>query len=162
MSSKAQTLVSRIKETKASESKENDIDYTISVDICYWSSRFAIDVACVIALGIDYDTLSNVQSPILAYHDAMLQYDDNKKSLFTYYVLVPKLLSRLLPDGFGRAMTPVVQPIRQHLSQIAQERALQVAAGDQMGLDYLSYIVKSGEYNYEECANDALGIVVAG
>ncbi|KAK6852338.1 hypothetical protein PG995_010889 [Apiospora arundinis] len=163
MSSKAQTLVRRIKETKASEeSKDNNTDHSISVDLCYWSSRFAIDIACILALGIDYDTLSNVQSPILAYHDDMLQYDDNKKSLFTYYMVVPKLLVRLLPDGFGRALSPVVQPVRRHLSQIAQERALQFAAGDQMGLDYLSCIVTSGEYNNEECADDVLGILVAG
>ena len=163
MSSKAQTLVRRIKETKASEeSKDNNTGHSISVDLCYWSSRFAIDIACILALGIDYDTISNVQSPILDYHDDMLQYDDNKKSLFTYYMVVPKLLVRLLPDGFGKALSPVVRPIRRHLSQIAHERALQFAAGDQMGHDYLSCIVTSGEYNNEECADDVLGILVAG
>lgn len=134
-----------------------------TIDISDWASRIALDVACIVGLGVDYDIVNGENADIFEAYQTIFACSDGKKAQFMWHNSAPKWLVTLFPSRFDHQMDSAYDSIRKLVQKIADERIEHGGLIDNgLGLDFLTQLVRSGEFTSKQCVEQVLIILAAG
>lgn len=134
-----------------------------TIDISDWASRVALDVACIVGLGMDFNIIDDEESEIFAAYQTIFSNPDGKKAQFMWHNSAPKWMVSLFPSAIDKQMDQAYESVRKIVQRLADERLQQDVSKDrETGLDFLTQLVRTGEFNSEQCVEQVLIILAAG
>lgn len=164
----AQLLRSLASDADASSKLEQDGQNLgpVTVDIGLWTSRVALDIACVIGLGIDPNTVSDAKNELFAAYNTIFGCSEAKKQHFMWHNSAPSWLMKLFPSSIDAEMDEAYAIARTVVRKITDARF--EAEGGKSSVteaeasDYLTTLVRSGSLSPETCVEQCLMILAAG
>ncbi|KAL7930349.1 cytochrome P450 [Trichoderma chlorosporum] len=125
------------------------------------ASRYALDVACLVAMGTDFDLVSDATDPLfVAYHRAFSLNDAKVKS-YMLNQLLPAWLFPLLASKEDEQMTKGYASFQAIVEKILQER-LEGKEAPAIADSVLDQLIRSKEFSREDCVGQILFILSAG
>jgi cytochrome P450 len=137
-------------------------DYEV-IDFAPWASRVALDIAGIVALGVDYDTIRYIDSPIFAAYQDIFSSSDQKKAHFMWHNSAPRFLSGLMYPNLDKHVDNAINFIRRTVKQIAEENARTGKTSSSLiELDFMSQIISSKAFKLDVCVEQTILMLSAG
>ncbi|OAK97485.1 cytochrome P450 [Phaeosphaeriaceae sp. SRC1lsM3a] len=157
---KSQRLVQVLRQIS---DRESDVkDTTSTIDICDWSTRFALDIACTVGFGEDFGLVENreIQSILRAY-TTIFTGSKEKMKQYAWHNTAPVWLSRLFPHKLDKEMDEASRVIREITVGAVRKRIDLIQAGEKAPQDFLTEVILSGKFDAQECADELVILMAA-
>lgn len=140
----------------------NGKDERSAIDICDWSTRFALDTACTVGFGEDFGMVeSRDVPPILRAYTIIFTGSKEKMSQYAWHNTAPVWLSKLLPHKLDKEMDQASRLVRELTLGAVQKRMELIHAGGKAPQDFLTEVIMSGKFDAQECADELVILMAA-
>ena len=132
------------------------------VDICDWSTRFALDIACTVGFGENYGLLENREiHPILEAYTTVFTGSKDKMDQYAWHNTAPVWLSRLFPHKLDKTMDRASGVVRKLSLDAVKKRIQLIQNGEKVPQDFLTEVISSGKFTAQECADELIILMAA-
>jgi cytochrome P450 len=137
-------------------------DKTVVVDICDWSTRFALDIACTVGFGEDFGLVASGEvAPILRAYTTIFTGSKEKMSQYAWHNTAPAWLGRLFPHRLDKEMDNASRVVRDLTLGAVQNRMELIQVGGKVPQDFLTEVIMSGKFDAQECADELVILMAA-
>jgi hypothetical protein len=132
------------------------------VDICDWSTRFALDIACTVGFGEDFGLVESQEvQPILKAYMTIFIGSKDKMSQYAWHNIAPSWLSRMLPHKLDKEMDEASRLIGELTLNAVKKRIKLIEQGVKAPQDFLTEVIMSGKFDAQECADELVILMAA-
>jgi cytochrome P450 len=132
------------------------------VDICDWSTRFALDIACTVGFGEDFGLVESREvQPILKAYMTIFTGSKDKMSQYAWHNTAPSWLSRMLPHKLDKEMDEARRLIGELTLNAVKKRIKLIEQCVKAPQDFLTEVIMSGKFDVQECADELVILMAA-
>ncbi|TLD19200.1 hypothetical protein PspLS_09805 [Pyricularia sp. CBS 133598] len=132
------------------------------VDICDWTTRFALDIACVVGFGEDLGLVERREvHPILEAYTTIFTGSKEKMSHYAWHNTTPVWLSNLFPHRLDKEMDKSSRIICEITLNAVRKRMDLIQSGEKAPRDFLTEVILSGKFTVQECAEELVILMAA-
>jgi cytochrome P450 len=132
------------------------------VDICDWSTRFALDIACTVGFGEDFGLVESREvQPILKAYMTIFTGSKDKMSQYAWHNTAPSWLSNMFPHELDKEMDEARHLIGELTLNAVKKRMEMIDQGIKAPQDFLTEVIMSGKFDAQECADELVILMAA-